>query len=431
MIKAIAIAINIVLTSLYFFPFTFKAFPIANTKMMMAVVGLAVFCYKMSQGHGRISKNLFNLSLYAIAVSIFGFLSVTINETPDYAYAAYIMSMWVWIGGAYALCNFIKSTHGKIDITLCCNYLAAVSVLQCGIALLIDDNAAVKTFVDGLIEQGQKFLNESNVRRLYGIGASLDVAGARFSAVLIILAVCIVNAFKKNRKAIVLTLYLAAFAFIGTVGNFIARTTTIGLGIAILYWIFDSKILTGHVKAHYKNFLISIIATLVVTIPTLVYLYNTDPVMNHNLRFGFEGFFSLFEKGEWEVASNTKLKTMYVFPNNIKTWIIGDGYFSNPIDVDPFFTGKIQGGYYMGTDVGYLRFIFYFGLLGLISFMAFILRATKLCIEQFKNYKAMFILLMLINFIIWFKVSTDIFLVFAIFLMFPADDKSEIETVRL
>lgn len=62
---------------------------------------------------------------------------------------------------------------------------------------------------------------------------------------------------------------------------------------------------------------------------------------------------------------------MYVFPDNLKTWIIGDGYFSNPYNTDPFYIGTRSRGYYMGTDVGYLRFIFYFGLIGLSAFIAF------------------------------------------------------------
>lgn len=50
---------------------------------------------------------------------------------------------------------------------------------------------------------------------------------------------------------------------------------------------------------------------------------------------------------------------MYVFPDNLKTWIIGDGYFNGPEDSDPYYTGEIWDiGYYKGTDVGYLRFIF-------------------------------------------------------------------------
>lgn len=81
----------------------------------------------------------------------------------------------------------------------------------------------------------------------------------------------------------------------------------------------------------------------------------------------------------------------------------------------------------MGTDVGYLRFIFYFGLLGLSAFIAFLCKSAKLCIDRFPKEKALFVMLLIVNFVVWFKVSTDIFLVFALFLMFPNGQSVEEE----
>ena len=139
--------------------------------------------------------------------------------------------------------------------------------------------------------------------------------------------------------------------------------------------------------------------------------------------FAFEGFFSLFETGKWEVGSNEKLMSMYVFPESLKTWMIGDGYIVNPITIDPYYTGDIYDGYYMGTDVGYLRFIFYFGLIGLIAFSVFIYKSYVVCCKRFVDYKDLFLLLLMLNFIVWLKVSTDIFLIFALFLMMPKNEE--------
>lgn len=74
----------------------------------------------------------------------------------------------------------------------------------------------------------------------------------------------------------------------------------------------------------------------------------------------------------------------------------------------------------MGTDVGYLRFIFYFGLIGLVAFSTFMCYATKICVDAFKNYKWLFLLILATNFIVWFKVSTDLFVIFAPFLALSA-----------
>ena len=121
-----------------------------------------------------------------------------------------------------------------------------------------------------------------------------------------------------------------------------------------------------------------------------------------------------------------KMINMIVFQDNIKTWIIGDGYFDNPFATDPYYTGEHAGGFYKGTDIGYLRFIFYCGLAGLIVLIAYSFKITQICIRRFVNYKTMFLLLLAINLIVWLKVSTDIFLVFALFLCIPKADNENI-----
>ena len=154
----------------------------------------------------------------------------------------------------------------------------------------------------------------------------------------------------------------------------------------------------------------------------MIYGYNTNIAFRENLRFGFEGFFSLVEEGKWDVHSNEILKNMYVFPDNLKTWIIGDGYFDNPNGIEPYYIGPTWHGYYQNTDVGYLRFIYYFGLAGLIAFILFMIKASKVCMNRFASYRSLFFVILLLNFIVWFKVSTDIFLVFALFLCLDKDD---------
>lgn len=412
----------VILTSLYFFPFEFSFLSGVNTKMMLAVVGLVVLGLQLAKQEEKseVNNHFFKLSLFAVCVSLMGWFSIVVNNTPDKAYANYIISMWVWLGGAYLLTKVIRQAHGYLSVVLMVNYLLAVCVSQCLLALIIDSSPAVKNVVDTYIQQGQDFLNETNVRRLYGIGASLDVAGSRFATVLIMIAF-ITTTIEKTKLHQYIPLYLVCFAFIGVIGNMIARTTTVGLGLAIICWIINIR------KKFFDNrrLWIWMLIILTVAICVSVFLYNTNLDVEKKMRFAFEGFFNLVENGEWEVSSNEKLKTMYVFPESLKTWLIGDGYFSNPRDVDPFFIGKETGGYYMGTDVGYLRFIFYFGVMGLFAMIAVIFKAGQACIKNLPNYKLMFTLLLLANYIIWFKVSTDIFLVFALFLMIGREEEEQ------
>ena len=422
MIKYISAICVTVLTSLFLFPIELKAFSGMNSKKFLAVVGVVWFLTNLGKNRtGRFSKDMIVPSLLAASVSLAGLIAVTYNDTPDYAYVTYITSMWVWLGAAYVVVHSIRLVHGSASIWLAGNYFIAVCIIQCIMALWIDSSVELKQAIDAVIEQGQDFLNSYKVERLYGIGASLDVAGSRFAAALVLLAffqISMENTCFRSLRFI----YLLAFVFIAIVGNMIARTTTVGLLLALGYLFYKSDIWRLKLSAESRKLWLYLGGVLLITTPLCFYLYQQDAIFRSNLRFAFEGFFSLIEKGEWQVSSNEKLQNMYVFPDNVKSWLIGDGYFSNPYNIDPYFTGRFIGGYYMGTDVGYLRFIFYSGLVGLAAITAVLWKACLICRSRFNTEKELFVLFLLVNLLVWFKVSTDIFLIFALFLMVNQDE---------
>lgn len=410
----------VVITSFCLFPVSWRGFPMVNSKMILAAVGLLItVIHVMTQRKLSLGYTLSLLSLGALMVSLMTILSLAINHANDYTYATYILSMWVWFSAAYAVCSVIKIVHGSVTIPLVGRYLAIVCVLQCALALWIDNSPSFQDFVFAHFEFGQAFVE--GVKRLYGIGAVLDVAGIRFSCVLILISCIIVS--KEEMGQMALAGYWTAFIFIAVVGNMIARTTTVGVLIALIYFIYASgEWRTLSITSRNLRKYLVLGSILMIMIPVGVYFYNNDPAVRKQLRFGFEGFFNWVEKGKWETSSTEKLKTMYVYPDNSKTWIIGDGYISNPWDLDPYYIGDApRSTFYMGTDVGYLRFIFYFGLMGLAAYISFYLLALYVGIYKFPEYKALFTLLFVCNMLVWFKVSTDIFVVLAFLL--SADGK--------
>lgn len=412
MLKYISILLTGVLFSFYFFPFEFSFLPGINTKMGLAVVGLLIAAYRLIQERGFATpKNITKVVVFAVLVSLVGFISVILNNTPDYAYATYVVSMAVWLSGAFAICSIIKSVHGDVTVEVLTIYLSAVCVFQCFAALIIDSNVAVKNFVDTYIMQDQVMLTE--LERIYGIGASLDTAGVRFSICLILLAYYI-----NNKKAELTTfqtiIAIVAYIIIAVVGNMFARTTIVGVVISLLYAFLTFR--PQRVSSAFLRFARIALVIIACAIPLSIYLYNTNAQFYELSRFAFEGFFNLFEKGEWQIDSNERLKTMIVFPDNAKTWIIGDGYFTNPYYTDPYYVGYQPGGYYMGTDIGYCRFIFYFGLIGLTAFSLFFVIVAKECIKVLREYRGLIFFILLLGFVIWLKVATDIFLIFALLL---------------
>lgn len=85
---------------------------------------------------------------------------------------------------------------------------------------------------------------------------------------------------------------------------------------------------------------------------------------------------------------------------------------------DPYYIGPNDYGFYKNTDAGYSRFIFYFGLLGLSVFVGFFIKAAQICSNRFPKAKYMFYIMLAMNLIVWIKVSTDMFVMFAPFLCF-------------
>lgn len=416
--KGLLSIIIVIFTSLYFFPVQFSfLLPGINTKLILASFGAFFVLYDLARyGRGLFDRNLFILIIYALIVSVCGYASVIVNNTADYAYATYIGSMMVWFSGAYFIVRLIKSVHGYVDVRLIVNYLIAVCVLQCLASVLNDRYPVFRRYVDTYIQQGQDFINSlSGSKRKYGIGANLDTAGVRFSIVLILLPSVLAN-LSDQLKEKWFWIYVVSFLFIVIEGNIIARTTIVGTILGLMYIVLNYKSFKTGNRTYNRRIFYSIVSVVVMGCLATIYLFNTNESFENDFRFGFEGFFSLLEKGEWQVSSNDRLETMYVFPDNLKTWLIGDGYFSNPINTDPYFIGKVTGGYYKGTDVGFLRFIFYFGLIGLAAFAAFFVKCGLICGKEYPEYKRAFYMLVALGFVIWLKVSTDIFLVFALFI---------------
>lgn len=417
-----------VLVSFYFFPFEFTFLPGYNTKMIMALLGLVLWGINLAKRRVFTSNSsLFTLSVIALIVSLVGLASVIFNNTRDFTYASYIMSMWVWLGGAYFVVEVIKGVHKKISVELICHYLIGVCVAQCTMAILIDNSPLIKDFVNKLVSTSG-FIDQSelvNKDRLYGIGCALDVAGTRFAAVLLMITALIYK--HKGTNVLRLYVYLISFAVIFVIGNMLARTTTVGVLLAIVYLLIKAYPYDFTINRSSAGVLKHFCISLMVVLPIVISLYNTNPAVREDIRFAFEGFFSLAEKGEWDVNSNDRLMDMWVFPDNAKTWIIGDGYFDGPSNTDPYYVGPTMTGFYMWTDIGYLRFIFYFGVIGLAVFMFFFFKCGQACAQKFSNYSVMFWLLVLLNYIIWFKVSTDIFVVFALFLCISKEDNEAYE----
>jgi len=429
--KIILIIVTLIIVSFFYYSFDPFFLPRGyNTKMVMAAVGVVLIAWQLIQKRSlSVKRELIPIFGWAVFVSLIAMFSMVFNNTIDTSYASYIISMSVWLCAAYVVCLTIKKVHGRIDVELLCDYLIVVSVIQCFITLWIDNDPSFQHFVDTKIVRGIAFMHE--IDRLYGIGCGLDTAGIHFSLCLIM----ILYLLKKNRKdmsIVRIIYYLFSYIILAIVGSMIARTTYVGIFLSIAYIVLTIDYSDGNISRSTLRILASTTVILFVGIIFAIYEYNHDASIRHWLRFAFEGFFNYFEKGEYSVASNDTLQGMIKWPSKLKTWIIGDGYFINPYYNDPNFIwqGQNKQGYYMDTDIGYIRFIFYFGVIGLSLFVCFFLQCTKTTINLLKEYKGLILFTLITGLIVWLKVATDVFFQFALFMCVGfLTDKNETDDV--
>lgn len=422
MIKALKILLTVLITSFYYFPF-YSTFLPTITKNILAALGIVFIIIEMiRKKDASVPRELFILLFLSGMVSLISLVSITYNQTPDSGYATFIRSTIIWLSGAFMVCFLIRSVHGRIDVPLVAHYLIGACLFQCVSAILIEFIPAFRAFVDRYVIQGQSVLQEMG--RLYGIGASLDVAGSRFAAVLAAIAFLLVSS-PENDSIGKTLFYTFSFVVITVIGNMIARTTTVGALIGLAWMIISPFILPRKDQENRRSGKgIAILIMLGVLIGVSFVLYNAFPDVQRLFRFGFEGFFAWVETGEWKTSSTNMLETMVVWPDDLKTWIIGDGYFENS-RYDPNYLGSATTfGYYMGTDIGYLRFLFYFGIAGLVWIIAFIAYSAYICANYFTRYAWLFVLTLAVSLTVWTKVATDLFLFFCMFLCAAALNES-------
>lgn len=149
-------------------------------------------------------------------------------------------------------------------------------------------------------------------------------------------------------------MFFYPLAFVLAMGAFVSGR--MGLMLIIIMFIFI--MLTPYrISLVDKNKVFNLLIFSILSC-VLVFIFQYEKV-HHLLAWALEVFINYFNDGSVSSKSTTVLATMYKFPSNI---LIGDGYFS-------------QEG--IGSDSGYILIGFYFGVIGVLSYLTvFLLHST-------------------------------------------------------
>lgn len=399
--KILVSLILTVVVSFYVFPFSFTFLPHGiNSKILVAVFGIFAFLLEGIRKKGiYFSQYTIFAAVLASTFSIWCLFCITNTSNYNTKYADYIVSYATWMAGAYGVYSVLRLEYEKVDLEIITRYLALVGVYQCITAVMIDNIGSFQSFVDRYMDLEQDFLHRGH--RMYGIGAALDPAGIRFATILVLIA----HQFSTNQNVRNNSLYqtsdLVAFAIITIIGSVISRTTTIGafLGIGYIIIALFRMRRGGFVTMRMVQRFFWFIIVMVGIVGAAIYFYRTSQTFQEYLRFGFEAFFNWIETGEFTTSSTEVLETMWVWPGDMHTWIFGRGTF---------------GIYENGTDIGYCNFTLYCGLVGMVIFSVYFLYCHFAMAKKYREFTFTAWLLTAITFIVWVKVTTDIFFIDAL-----------------
>jgi len=401
------------MVSFYLFPIKFPILPTEtfNTKNLMAGFGLLAFIYDSVRKRAMLfSRYTLISAVLAALFSVWCLYSITSANTYQMDYATYIFSFIIWLCGAYGVYFLLRAYHDEVDIKILTRYLAMVGVFQCIIAVLIDNVGAVSSFVDRIMYVPGDYYREHH--RMFGLGAALDPGGIRFSVIQIMIA----HDFSTNPSVRNNRLYqatdLIAFAIILIIGCVISRTTLVGSLLGIAYIIRSlirmrrgGFITVGMVQSFFWFFLV--VAGIVFF---AIYFYVHSDTFQQYLRFGFEAFFNWAETGDLSTGSTDVLETMWIWPDDTHTWLFGRGTY---------------GVFENDTDIGFCNFTFYCGLIGLTTFSIFFLYCHFAMVNKFRDFSITALLLVALTFIVWLKVTTDIFFIDALLFCIAGDYEDE------
>lgn len=371
---------SVFLLFIYIYPLYIYGVPL-STRVIYALLGFGVIL------HGRYVKlSLLNPLKGLIPMFIMSLFTGIINRTFDFSFAKYCISVLIFFFAAFFLYNILSHILKKkkwLDLDFLIKLFIIVVTLQSIISILmfIVPNLTEILYAIFPIPEGEKATVEGLAGlRLIGLGSYFFAAGIIHGLSLIFIVYLYLKN-KINKKWIVI------YIFNFFVGLLMARTTVIGFAMSLLFMAIWKPLNIFYIKQKFKWGTLLIILFIVALLGMLVV------VSEDVLKWAFEFFYNYSGSGSFESASTNTLKDMYVFPTYFFTYILGDGKYN-----------LSDGSYYMSTDVGYLRLLYYGGIPMVVSYYFFMLYTIKYIIKYNPSiidkylYYILFLYILIINF---------------------------------
>ncbi|GHV79559.1 hypothetical protein AGMMS49944_13500 [Spirochaetia bacterium] len=299
-----------------------------------------------------IPRRIANSTYILLLLLLTSFVAIVYNstsETINRSFVVYIIAPF----SAFVFVRIINMNFKKVNFKIIADLYIIAADIQILLIVVFVFNPSFRDFALGFLrisDLSQETMENTIQFRLFGFGVFGAQVGMLFSFILILISILL----KDHRlKFMEYVFYVISFFLIFGIGMMCSRSTSVGFVLSILILFeFKRKILRE------KLFLIIILLIFISIF--LGILFSIANKTNNNIGTYLDFGFRLLRKKELMRNYNGYI-AMQKFPDSIKTWIIGDGQWVNPLHPTKAF--------YMGTDAGYSRLLYYFGLIGTILFI--------------------------------------------------------------
>ncbi|QES89196.1 hypothetical protein [Rhizosphaericola mali] len=409
-----------ILVFIQFYPLDFVFLPVSS-RVVISFLGLILLVVKilaniMKGKEILINKGIIQLAIPLLFISLISIISLNYNGTNDKQFLVYFSTSVLMLSSGFFTFSYAKFIYGEdLSFEIIAYYCIGVVLFQLILGISMYFNTELRFFLLNKTRDGLGQLNRKEAGRFMGFGAFFMNLGVANGVGLFLIAILLKNAilYKINFK---LRIYLSfLFIFIFILGMFQARTTLICGLIAMCFWSFSS------LQPKWQYWKDGLFRILKIALGGVILLITTATLFPEfvasqtgTLNYGFELFYSASEgKGLQTGSSNLLSWMLTIWPTSSKSWLIGDGMYSTS-----------TGNFYMRTDVGYARLLFYFGIFGMLSFYVYeIMVIWKSFYKITKFYLPFFIYFLVMVLFVNLKSFTEFTHYLALFFMFNIHKK--------
>jgi len=387
----------------YLFSIQFGGMPMnIGTRVVLSIFGLlflVLIFIKKGQSFS-INRKILSIVMTLFCISFVSFIAVLYNGTKDFEFFfKYQVSIILILLASWFVLKLISYKEERFEFQNIINLIINVALIQVILSIIMFFYHPLGDFLNSTQVSSDldlKLLEKTHEFRLVGFGSKFFGSGVINGFALILIA-SILKFDKISKKNIFR--YSLSFLLIFALGMMMARTTLVGALLAFGILFYPKRKISIKTFNEIIRFILNILILPFLFLFVVFFLF---PSLKESLElvfnFGFELFINYFDSGNLQSASTNRLGEMYVWPIDAKTYLIGDGLY----------TDVINEAYYMSTDVGIIRLLYYSGVLGLVLFIFLQMQVMYFSSLNNKNFRLMFIVIFFYFFILSFKGFTDL-----------------------